>query len=356
MSLQNREIRILLVEDSQDDAALLLRTLERHGFALDHRRVESFTGLSEALKEETWDVVLIDYSLPSFTGLEALSVVKASSQRPGVVMVSGTISEDTAVQTLGSGAHDYVLKDNLKRLVPAVDHALREARHRIHQEWAESELRKSEEKYRKLHQSMRDAFVHVDLDGRILDTNEVFQEMVGYGAEELSASQYTILIPEKWHAREAEIISTQVLARGYSDVYEKEYRRKNGTTVAVETRRFLLRDSDGKPASIWSTVRDITERKETEERLLGLARFSDENPQPVMRATPTGSIIYSNRASEGLVSSWTGKVPEEYLGLWLLHGRPGKSRRLKSSKARNPIRSRLCRLLLRGTSICMAER
>ncbi|MGA2765303.1 MAG: response regulator [Spirochaetia bacterium] len=314
MSLQNREIRILLVEDSQDDAALLLRTLERHGFALDHRRVESFTGLSEALKEETWDVVLIDYSLPSFTGLEALSVVKASSQRPGVVMVSGTISEDTAVQTLGSGAHDYVLKDNLKRLGPAVDHALREARHRIHQEWAESELRKSEEKYRKLHQSMRDAFVHVDLDGRILDTNEVFQEMVGYGAEELSASQYTSLIPEKWHAREAEIISTQVLARGYSDVYEKEYRRKNGTTVAVETRRFLLRDSDGKPASIWSTVRDITERKETEERLLGLARFSDENPQPVMRATPTGSIIYSNRASEGLVSSWTGKVPEEYLG------------------------------------------
>ena len=134
MSPQKREIRVLLVEDSKDDATLLVRTLERYRFALDYQRVESLPALKEALEKETWDVVLIDYTLPSFTGLEALSAIKASSPRPGVVMVSGTISEDTAVQTLGSGAHDYVLKDNLKRLGPAVDHALREARHRIHQE------------------------------------------------------------------------------------------------------------------------------------------------------------------------------------------------------------------------------
>jgi two-component system cell cycle sensor histidine kinase/response regulator CckA len=313
MSAQKRNIRVLIVEDSQDDAALLTRTLERYGFALDSRRVESLFALKEALGGATWDVALVDYSLPSFTCLEAISAIKESPQRPGIVIVSGTISEDTAVEALSSGAHDYVLKDNLKRLGPAVEHALREARERIQRDWAESELRKSEEKYRNLHHSLRDAFVHVDLSGRILDTNEVFQEMVGYGGEELSALRYDYLIPVKWHAQEAEIFSQQVLSRGYSDVYEKEYRRKDGTVLPVDARRVLLRDGEGKPASVWSIVRDITERKKNEEKLLSLSRFSDENPQPVLRVAPDGSIMYSNRGSEALISLWAGKVPEKYL-------------------------------------------
>ena len=313
MSAQKRNIRVLIVEDSQDDAALLTRTLERYGFALDSRRVESLVALKEALGGAAWDIALVDYSLPSFTCLEAISAIKESRQRPGIVIVSGTISEDTAVEALSSGAHDYVLKDNLKRLGPAVDHALREARERIQRDWAESELRKSEEKYRNLHHSLRDAFVHVDLSGRILDTNEVFQEMVGYGGEELSALRYDYLIPVKWHAQEAEIFSQQILSRGYSDVYEEEYRRKDGTIVPVETRRVLLRDSEGKPVSVWSILRDITERKKNEEKLLSLSRFSDENPQPVLRVAPDGSIMYSNRGSETLISLWAGKVPEKYL-------------------------------------------
>jgi len=313
MNPSDREVRILFVEDSQDDVSLLVRTLERYGLELYFRRVETIPALKEALQGQPWDAVLIDYTLPSFNGVDAISAIKASGQRPGTIIVSGTISEDIAVKTLTAGADDYVLKDNLKRLGPAVEHALREALQRVRKEWAERALRESEEKYRKLHQSMRDAFVHVDLSGQILDTNKVFQEMIGYGEEELNALNYRTLIPEKWHAKEAEIFSTQVLSRGYSDVYEKEYRSKDGTILPVETLRVLLRDSDGKPVSIWSTVRDITERREAEQQLLGLSRFPDENPGPVLRVRPNGSIIYSNKASKALVSSWGERVPGDYL-------------------------------------------
>jgi len=102
MNPMRRDVRILFVEDSQDDVSLLVRALERYGFELDYRRVESLPALKEALQKESWDVILIDYMLPSFTGLDAISAIEASSQRPGMVIVSGTISEDTAVEALNS--------------------------------------------------------------------------------------------------------------------------------------------------------------------------------------------------------------------------------------------------------------
>jgi PAS domain S-box-containing protein len=262
-----RSIRVLCVDDSEDDTALLLRALESYGISPTNRRVDTRESLALALQEEDWDVVLIDYTLPSFSGLEALSTIRATAQHPGLVIVSGSISEDMAVDILSAGAHDYVLKDNLKRLGPAVDRALREARARVRQEWAEEELRRSEARYRQLHQSMRDGFVRVDMEGRILETNTAFQTMLGFEAEELNALDYRTLIPEKWHALEAHMLSTQVLPLGYSNVYEKEYRRKDGRAVFVEARRVLLRDNEGRPASIWSTVRDITERKGLEMQL-----------------------------------------------------------------------------------------
>ena len=261
-------LRLLLVEDSSDDAALLIRSLEKHGYAPVHRRVESRAGLVAALEESTWDVALIDYALPGFGGLEALEAIRSFGKPLGVVIVSGTISEEAAVAALGAGAHDYVLKDNLRRLGPAVDHALREARQRVRQQWAEEELRKSEAKHRRLHQSMRDGFMSTDMNGRILECNQAFQEMVGYAAEELVALPYLDLIPDKWHTAESRIMKDQVLARGYSDVYEKEYRRKDGKCIPVEVRRVLLKDSGDSQSSIWTTIREIAERKNLESQLL----------------------------------------------------------------------------------------
>jgi PAS domain S-box-containing protein len=128
-------------------------------------------------------------------------------------------------------------------------------------------LRRSEEELRKLYESMRDAFACVDLAGRILRCNTAYQEMLGYTEAELRALRYRDITVERWHDTEATIVRDQVLARGYSDVYEKEYRKKDGTVFPVELRAFLVRNGAGEPAAMWAIVRDISERKRTQEAL-----------------------------------------------------------------------------------------
>ncbi len=128
-------------------------------------------------------------------------------------------------------------------------------------------LKASEARYRRLHESMMDAFVAGDLNGQLTDCNETFRRMLGYEPEEIRKLNSKDWTPEKWHALDAEIRRTQVLARGYSDIYEKEYRRKDGTVFPVELRVILLRDDAGTPYGLWAIVRDITERKQAEETL-----------------------------------------------------------------------------------------
>ena len=132
---------------------------------------------------------------------------------------------------------------------------------------ANEALVSSERKYRLLHESMMDAFVSVDMTGQITASNPAYQAMLGYTPDELRKLTYIDLTPEKWHAQEARIVTEQILARGYSDVYEKEYRRKDGTIFPIELRVFLIQAAHGQPATIWGIVRDITERKRAEAAL-----------------------------------------------------------------------------------------
>jgi PAS domain S-box-containing protein len=124
---------------------------------------------------------------------------------------------------------------------------------------AEQALAASEAKYRRLYESLMDGFVLVDMDGRIREFNETYRGMLGYDAEELQRSTYRDLTPERWHAFEGRIVREQILPLGYSEVYEKEYRRKDGSLFPVELRTFLLRE-DGRASGMWAIVRDITER------------------------------------------------------------------------------------------------
>ncbi len=132
---------------------------------------------------------------------------------------------------------------------------------------AEQALKESEAKYRRLVENMQDGFATTDLQGHIQDFNRAFLEMTGYSADELRRLTYQDLTLERWHAVEAHIIESQVLRRGYSDVFEKEYRHKDGTVFPVELRTHLLRDSLGQPAGYWAFVRDITRRRYAEEAL-----------------------------------------------------------------------------------------
>ncbi len=134
-------------------------------------------------------------------------------------------------------------------------------------------LAASEAKYRRLHESMMDGFVRVGMDGAILESNEVYRRMLGYGPEELAGLTYQQITPERWHDEEARIVRFQILARGYSDVYEKEYRRKDGSVFPVEIRAFLLREGST-PVGIWGIVRDLSEKRRLQEQVATASRLA----------------------------------------------------------------------------------
>ncbi|MBF0570269.1 MAG: PAS domain-containing protein [Candidatus Omnitrophica bacterium] len=131
----------------------------------------------------------------------------------------------------------------------------------------EQDLKFLEAKYHRFYNSIMDAFAVVDMKGKILECNEAYRSMLGYEMDQLKKLTYSDLTPVKWHAFEAKIIQEQVLRCGHSEVYEKEYCRKNGEIFPIEIRTFLICDEEGKPVGMWGIVRDITQRKKTESRL-----------------------------------------------------------------------------------------
>ena len=147
MSPKDATLRIVLVEDNDLDADLLLHELSRLGYRVSHQRVETGPELRKALQADC-DLIVSDYNLPQFSALDALTVRAECASEVPFIIVSGDIGEDGAVETMKAGAHDYVMKKNLSRLVPALDRELREAEVRRARNKAERELRENEARFR----------------------------------------------------------------------------------------------------------------------------------------------------------------------------------------------------------------
>ncbi|MBF0377637.1 MAG: response regulator [Desulfamplus sp.] len=149
-SADKKLLRILLVEDSESDAELIIRLLKRSGFDLVFEQVETAEDMRAVLNRDEWDIVLSDYNMPQFDALSALELLKSTGRDIPFIVVSGAIGEDTAVSMMKRGAHDYVMKQNLKRLIPAIERELREAKLR-------QDKRKSEEDKKYLEEQLRQA-------------------------------------------------------------------------------------------------------------------------------------------------------------------------------------------------------
>jgi PAS domain S-box-containing protein len=182
--------------------------------------------------------------------------------------------------------------DDIGRLSMAINELLA-YQHDLAEAYKNS-LQASEEKSRGLIDSMMDAYATVDLSGRITDANTTFQTMLGYTMEELGRLTYDDLTPSKWHAIELNIIENQVLKQGFSEVYEKEYIRKDGSIFPVELRTFLMRDNAGREIGMWAIVRDITQRKETERELRVTTFCIHKASVGVFRMGSDGRILSAN--------------------------------------------------------------
>lgn len=166
----------------------------------------------------------------------------------------------------------------------------------------EDALKGSENKYRDLYESSRDGIVRTDIKGRILECNRSYAEMLGYSKKEIKKLTYRILTPLKWHKMEEKIAKNQIIKRGYSDIYEKEYIKKDGTVFPVSLRVWLVKNNQGKPEGIWGIVRDITEHKRIDEAL----RESEAKFRSVMHSAhdaiistdSADKIIFWNKGAE----------------------------------------------------------
>ncbi|HCX01528.1 MAG TPA: hypothetical protein DHO02_03810, partial [Syntrophaceae bacterium] len=158
-------LRVLLVEDSEDDALLLTRALKKNGYEPKVERVQTARDMSRVLENAPWDIILCDYHLPGFSGFEAIDLLKKTNLDIPLIIVSGAIGEETALDCIHRGASDYIMKGNLARLSMAVQRELEEKKSRDHHRQDEEALRQSEEKYRSILEDIEDGYYETDLRG-----------------------------------------------------------------------------------------------------------------------------------------------------------------------------------------------
>jgi PAS domain S-box-containing protein len=193
-SLASIQLRVLLVEDNPDDAFLVERHLRRNGIVAEVNRVETAAEMLASLQGANLpDVILADYNLPTFSGPAALQLLKSTTLDIPFIMLSGAVSEDTAVDSMRSGAHDYVSKQNLTRLVPALERELNEVATRRNRLAAERALLASEARFRSLVEAMPLGLLISDASGRILYANRAVERLLDYTEPDLLSGSVTLL-------------------------------------------------------------------------------------------------------------------------------------------------------------------
>jgi two-component system, cell cycle sensor histidine kinase and response regulator CckA len=282
-------LRVLLVEDSATDAKLVIRALEQTGRHVEFERVETADAMREALARGTWDLVLSDWSMPTFTAPAALEILNATRLDLPFIIVSGTIGEETAVEAMRAGARDFVLKDRLARLSPAVERELRECKERGARRQAEDALRQSEARFRRLSESGIIGIVIADVHGRIFEANDAYTKMVGYSREELLAGDLlrTDLTPPELAPLDVRAVE-QLAASGVAPPWETEALRKDGSRVPMVVGLAMLEH----PKYIAVTA-DLTGRKQAEAgrtRAEGALRQSEEQLRQAQKMEAVGRL------------------------------------------------------------------
>lgn len=262
-------LRVLVVEDSEFDARILVNVLRQGGYEPKWQRVETAEQMHKALAEKEWEVVLADYNLPDFSAPEALKLLQDSKIDLPFIIISGGIGEDIAVAAMKAGAHDYFMKGQLARLVAAVERELREAATRASQRKAEESMRESELRYRLLWETATDAVLLMDTDSVIHFANPAVEQIFGYKPEELVGQNLLALLPEKLE-RPADPSLVKTLHSGVSTnskrhMLETFGLRKDGrqTLLEIAYNDMVLQ---GKRWFV-AFIRDITERKRAEREL-----------------------------------------------------------------------------------------
>jgi len=293
----SHSLQILVIEDSEDDAALLLRHLRRAGYTVTAKIVSTGPAMREAIKSQAWDVITSDHSMPQFSAPAALAIAKELCPQIPFIIVSGEIDLKLAVMLMRDGAKDFIQKQELDRLDAAIERELHEAQLHMERRQVEAALVAREEQLREILENSIDAFYK-----RNLKTNfyEYFSPGVlaitGFSANEIRNLPFETIMarrhPDDTAAVDDQLIRAIAGEAGASNQSEFRYLHKDGTYRWLQDRFSIMRADHGEPVAIIGSIRDITERKQADE------------------AIQTANMLFNT-----LVSS----VP---MGIYVIHSKP----------------------------------
>lgn len=261
----SKAINVLVVEDSEDDTQLLMSELRRNGYKPKYRRVETSEDMNSAIQQHEWDVVVSDYTMPQFSGSEALKLFNGLKLQIPFIFVSGTYGEEAAVRMMKAGADDYIVKGNLSRLVPAIEREIESARSRHARVRAEATM----QQFAAIIESSEDAIYGMDLDSSINSWNPAAERIYGYHAEEIIGRFIAVLFPQ---SRRDELLGTmaQVQRGDLVGSYDTERQRKDGQIISMHMTSSPIKNTEGKIIGASVIARDISKQKQDDQDCLNL--------------------------------------------------------------------------------------
>jgi PAS domain S-box-containing protein len=288
------KLKMLLLEDLPTDADIINRTLIKNELNFKLLVVDNKPDFVREVADFNPDLILSDYSLPQYSGLEALHHVLSLSYYIPFIIVTGSINEDTAVECIKQGATDYVTKENLVRLGPAITAALDKKETMLKKEEAERALQESERRFRHSFDHANVGMCLIDLNDNILQANPKLSQILGYSKAELKkANIYDITHPDDIESSK-KVHSNCISGESETAEFEMRYIHKNGNIVWVHISLSLIKDSQEEPLYFISHILDISQRKESENEIRKLFLAVEQSPSIVCITDIEGRIEYVN--------------------------------------------------------------
>jgi len=308
-------LRILHLEDDANDTELLQAMLEKDGLAAELVRVDTQEEFVAALGEGGFDLLISDYSLPSFDGLAALALARQRRPALPIILFSATIGEDAAIDCLRGGATDYILKQRPERLAAAVRRALREFEDRQRRQQAEETLREREEFFRLISENVTDLIAVLDLDGRRVYNSPSYSSVLGDPEKIQGTGSFEEIHPDD--RERIRRIFQETVSTGVGQRAEFRFLLRDGTIRYVESQGSVMRDKQGKVTNVIVVSRDVTERKHAEEQIREQAALLGKAHDAICVTDLDQRILYWNKGAEYLYG-WTaaeaiGKIASELL-------------------------------------------
>jgi PAS domain S-box-containing protein len=317
--MTGKPLAVLIIEDSDSDAALIVRELEKNGYAVESDRVDTDPQLEAALARRTWDIAISDYRMPQLNAEHALRRVQEKDPDLPFLIVSGSIGEEIAVAMMKAGAHDYLMKGNLQRLAPAVERELEQAHIQRERRLADLAVRESEKSYRLLAENIQDVIWILDLEtSRFIYVSPSVRRLRGYTPEEVTAQDMSAALTLDSAKKFNELLPGRIalFKNGNRQTFMDEVEQpcRDGSTIWTEvTTYYQINETDGH-LYVYGVSRDIAERRRAEQAI----RESEERYRLLVDQSPyaitiiqNNNVVFVNKAAVTLMHA---KNANELLG------------------------------------------